>query len=175
MASKLQLSQFTDRSFADTRQNWEDQAGKAEFASEYSAIFSWADAHRDYDIDPKVGDSLAYGLFAPKSNTACAMVDVVLHKRGRKGVTKLLKVFVTPEYWNVTEHQDQILEIFTSAIAGTIQLSKRVQSGEVKIYGRSEALLSLLHSLHVHLNKNIEKFPGIAAAMKGRWLEITTV
>lgn len=175
MAIRLQLRPFTDESFVATRENWQAQAGKAEFASEYSAIFSWADTHRDYGEDAKVGDSHAYGLFAPKVDTACAMVDVVLHKKGRRGVTKLLKVYITPEYWNVTEHQDQVLEIFVGAIAGTIALSKQAQSREVKLYGRSQELLSLLHTLHVHLNRNLDKLPGIAAAMKGRWLEITTV
>ncbi|MBV2160511.1 hypothetical protein [Achromobacter denitrificans] len=173
MATKHKLLPFTDETFEATRKDWEAKAGAEEFASEYRLVFDWADANRAYDAPAAAsGSSLAYGLFAPKSDCACAVVEVVSHKKGRSGLTKLLKIYITPEFWRVEEHQDEIIRIYLSAIVETVELSTKVRARTVKLYGRSDSLLSLLHSLHVRLQRDAAKLPGLAAAMKGRWLEI---
>ncbi|MBZ0073601.1 hypothetical protein [Bordetella hinzii] len=173
MSAKYKLQRFTDDSFRATRDDWEHKAGKEEFASEYHLVFDWADANRDYDGGGSdSGSSFAYGLFASRSKSACAVIEVVSHKKGKAGLTKLLKIYITPEFWRVEKHQDEIIHIYMSAIVETVELSAKVRARTVKLYGRSDSLLSLLHSLHIRLQEQAEKLPGLVAAMKGRWLEI---
>ena len=167
------VKQFNKLNLAVTKNFWEKKAGKEEFASEYGVIFDWVSAHSDYSNGVNVGDSLAYGLFKPNTKYASAIVDVVSSRRGRFGVTKLLKVYITPEFWNVSEHIDEIINIYLSAISGTISLSKQNSARTIKIYGRSVELLSLLHSIHVHISARQSTVQNIAASMHGRWLEIT--
>lgn len=171
--AKYELRQFTDKEFLDTRENWEKHAGEAEFVSEYGVVFDWAQTHQQYD-DDKNGESLAYGVFSQRNKHAFAIVDVVSHKKGRSSTTKLLKIYMTPEYWDVASHQSKVIEIFLCAIVGTIKLSKQASAKTVKLYGRSDQLLSLLHSLHVHMNQHKDKLPGVEASMQGRWLEISS-
>jgi hypothetical protein len=174
LATKHTLRQFTDKEFSNTRLDWKKKAGEAEFASEYGVVFDWADTHREYDDAASVGNSLAYGIFSARATKACAIVDVVSHKKGRNSTTKLLKIYITPEYWDIDKHQDKVRDIFISAIIGTVELSKQVSARTVKLYGRSTQLLSLLHSLHVYMHDNKAELPGVTVAMKGRWLEIAT-
>jgi hypothetical protein len=62
---------------------------------------------------------------------------------------------------------------FAGAIFGTIDLSVKISSDTVKLYGRSDELLSLLHSLHIHLNRS-PKLMSTTVTMQGRWLQIAT-
>jgi hypothetical protein len=171
MHVSYELNQFTKSNLAATKSRWQSVAGKDEFASEYTVLFDWVNTHKDYSA--LKADSLAYGLFAPKSRYASAIVDVVSSKKGKRGITKLLKVYVTPELWDVTTHQSQIIDIFAGAIFGTIDLSVKISSDTVKLYGRSDELLSLLHSLHIHLNRS-PKLMSTTVTMQGRWLQIAT-
>lgn len=174
MAVKHELRHFTEEEFSTTRQEWEKRAGDAEFTSEYGLVFDWADSHREYEQSFLVGQSLAYGIFSKRAVHAYAIVDVVSHKKGINSMTKLLKIYITPEYWDVEKHQSQIRDIFLCAIIGTVELSKQVSARTVKLYGRSTQLLSLLHSLHVYMNENSKDLPGVTVTMQGRWLEIAT-
>ncbi len=126
----------------------------------------------DYS-NPHTGDSFAYGLFPPDEGAAQAILDVVLQK-SRGGLAKLLKITVSPDYWAGGSKQHDMATIFASGIIGTILLSKESQSRTVKIYGRTEELLSILHTVRNVLEADAQKL-GIRCAIQGRWLEITTL
>ncbi|MFY1912754.1 hypothetical protein ACOTB6_14440 [Achromobacter xylosoxidans] len=165
------VKKFTQRSLASTRRAWQKMAGAA-YATECAPILQWAEGHVDYS-NPHTGDSFAYGLFGGESQAAEAILDVVLQKN-RGGLTKLLKITVSPEYWAGGAKQHDMATIFASGIIGTILLSKESQCRTVKIYGRTEELLSILHSVRNVIEEDAKKL-GIRCTIQGRWLELSTL
>ncbi len=152
----------------DTRQVWELTVGKDEFASEYGALFDWIGSHINYD-QPS-GASLAYALVEEGKKVASAFIEVVATDN-RGGLTKLLKIFITPQYWNIAEHQAQVVMIYVDAIKGAVDLSMQNQSGTFKIYGRTDSLLSLLHTIRLTILDEIgEEASPVSIQMQGRWL-----
>lgn len=168
----FQMRRFTVRTLAATRRSWRKEAGEEAFLTECAPIFDWADPRTNYDAQKK-GDSLAYGVFAPGSLSADALVEVVVSEVRAGRMTKLLKVFVAPSYWTGGQNNDQLARLFAAAIAGTIRLSSDTRSRIVKIYGRSEELLSLLYQVRNLLEQHAEEL-NIHCSMQGRWLEIST-
>lgn len=167
-----ELKQFTPKTLASTRRDWEHVAGKDAFATEYGLVFEWTEKHIDYANGHN--DSLAYGMFAPRAQKAVAIVEVIQRKVARKGLTKMLKLWITPEYWDAAASRKEIAHVMLSAMQGTLLLSKNNQSKTVKIYGRNEQMLSVLHTVHIMLSELIEKedLKGIAVNIVDRWLEI---
>lgn len=167
----LPIKKFTQRNLASTRRAWQ-KAADAAYATECLPILEWVEGHMDY-ANPNTGDSFAYGLFSPESQAAEAILDVVLQKN-RGGLTKLLKITVSPDYWAGGAKQHDMATIFASGIIGTILLSKESQCRTVKLYGRTEELLSILHSVRNVIEVDAQKL-GIRCTIQGRWLEILTL
>lgn len=170
-----QLRQFTEESFVATKENWQGIAGEDEFMSEFGVVFEWLGDNRDYANGGKAGNSLGYGLFYGENGHACALAEVVARPMVRGGLTKLLKVLITPEYWNIEEHAARIVDIYSAAILGTIELSEAVQARTIKLYGRGDQMMKLLRSINDSVNKRFSESAGgrIKSAMKGQWLEIS--
>lgn len=169
------LKPFTPKTLESTKKDWEKIAGGDEFATEYGFVFEWAGQHIDYDNGHN--DSLAYGLFKTKSTKASAIVEVIQRMQARKGLTKMLKLWITPQYWDTETHRMEIASIMIHSILGTMVLSKQNQSKTVKIYGRTSQMLSILHTVHTMFSEMIAKgdAPGVAVNIVSRWLEFKLV
>lgn len=165
----LTLKQFSKESLLTTKDAWRTAAGEDEFSVECTPIFEWAENHISYIPQ---ADSHAYGVFRNGDAAADAIVEVIETKRGQKGLSKLLRVVVSPSYWEVDKHREMILDIYTDAIFGTIQLAMRKGVSVVKLYGRTDQLMSILESLHSHIQR--KPIAGVHAAISGRWLVLTT-
>lgn len=161
---------LTNESLDATRAAWALTVGDDVFISEFGALFEWIESHMNYDSPPETG-SLAYAIVDDGFNTASAFIEVV-GSNTRGGLTKLLKVFVTPQYWNIAEHQNEVVNIFIAAIQGAVAISSDNCSKTIKIYGRTDSLLSLLHTIHVSIMSNEKVNQAVTASVKGRWLEI---
>lgn len=164
--------QITDQLLDDTKKSWELVVGVDEFTSEYGALFDWLQCHRQYQ--GANGHSVAYALVQEGQKVASAFIEVV-SSPNRGGLTKLLKVFVTPLFWDVADHQAEVVKLFVMAIRGAVDISNQNGSRTVKIYGRSNSLLSLLHTIHVAMIEDGVADAGISVTIQGRWLVISTI
>lgn len=162
--------EISDELLADTRKAWELFIGTDEFMSEYGALFDWLETHRDYQQGN--GTSAAYALVQEGHKIAAAFIEIV-SSTNKGGLTKLLKVFITPQFWDVADHQTEVVHLFVAAIMGSIKISANKNSRVIKIYGRSASLLSLLHTIHADMIRRLDPEGGVTVAMQGRWLEIS--
>lgn len=162
---------ISDDLLSETQKSWESVVGGSdEFTSEYGALFEWLRGHRDYKSAN--GDSEAYAITQKGENRASAFIEIV-SSTNRGGLTKLLKVFISPKFWGVAEHQNTVVQIFIMAIKGAVEISARKSSRTIKIYGRSSALLSLLKEIHSAIIEGHDlQSSNIVATMQGRWLVI---
>lgn len=168
----FRIARIDSKTLANTEAAWSTMTDQDAFASECTPMFEWAGTHIDYDVGSD-HDSCVYGLFGDNNTVSEALVEVVSRqpKRAVKGQTKLLKVITSPQYWAGNSKQDHIVPLFASAISGTIELSKEAGAQIVKLYGRTEGLLSLLHSVRNEIEPHSQKL-GIKCSMQGRWLQI---
>lgn len=171
-AKKHTLKCFTQKTLESTKDNWRKHAGADEFETEYGLVFEWAAGHIDYAKGSH--DSLAYGLFSSRSTRAAAIVEVIQRSQVRKGLTKMLKIWITPEHWDASSNRMQIASLMVDAMLGTIELSTQNRSKTVKIYGRTEQMLSILHTVHTTLSQKIVagELKGVQVNIVDRWLEI---
>lgn len=166
------IQKINQELFDNTKSAWSLIVGSEVFTSELGALFEWIDCHRTYD-KPMNGDSLAYALVAGEQKVAAGFMEVV-SSPNKGGMTKLLKVFITPQYWEVKEHENEVVNIFIAAINGSLSISSQVKSKTVKIYGRTDSLLDLLIKVHDTITKSvIDQSSQITSSIGGRWLEIS--
>lgn len=163
--------EISEKLLSDTRGAWELIVGSDEFAIEYGTLFDWIQAHRDYTVK-NGGTSTAYALVQEGHQTASAFIEVI-SSDNKGGLTKLLKVFISPQYWDIPDHQTDVVRLFSASILEVVRISRNNNSRTFKIYGRTPELLSLLHSLHVAMMKDDLVPPGVTVSMTGRWLEVS--
>ena len=161
---KYELKRFTNAECAEARAAWEAIAGHDAFYLEFAPFFSWVETH----IEPQEHDSMALQLVnLGADGRVDAIVEVVDSRKGT--LSKLLKIVVSPQFWDVNDSRNSIVviysEIFTQFIIGFgTDLSRR----NVKIYGRDDDMMSILRSVHAHWS-----VPGATADFEGRFLAIS--
>lgn len=163
------IQQIDSATLESTRKAWELAVGVEEFASEFGAIFEWIDGHYDY-AEPR-GNSLAYAIVEDGQQIAAAFVDIV-STNTNGGLTKLLKVFITPHFWDAEQHEVEIVQIFVAAINGVVAISNGNKSRILKIYGRTNSLFNLLENIHGSIMADADLQHLFTSSIKGRWLEI---
>lgn len=162
--SKYQVREFDATRLAQVKHAWKGLAGDDEFALELAGLFVWSEAH----IAPQSGDSRAWELYN-KDNARCdAIVELVDGHDGK--LTKLLKLFLSPEFWDIDAHYDRVASIYIDTFIAVIQQGLISGTRDVKLYGRSPMMLSILRSIHAAWP---EREVGAKAAFHGRWLTIT--
>lgn len=168
----FRIARLDSKTLANTEAAWSTMTDQDAFASECAPMFEWAGSHIDYGAGADQ-DSCVYGLFGENNAVSEALVEVVSRqpKPAIKGQTKLLKVITSPQYWTGSSKRDHIVPLFASAISGTIDISKEAGAQIVKLYGRTDGLLSLLHSVRNEIEPHSQKL-GIKCSMQGRWLQI---
>src|SRR5687768_15394344 len=172
----LKLSPFSEEILQATTEAWIASADSFGIPTlEYERNLAWAASHTNY-LEP--ADSLAYGIFLDGGNEALAIVDIVHSKRpGRDvGWLKLLDISLSPSYSpsEVDANADKLLavvDIFTVAILGTVDLTSDHKARVIKIYGRDEHLFSLLFALNERLHASLAG--KLNSKMEGRWLVIS--
>lgn len=175
----MSFEKFDAKKIDDTKSAWFTSADNFGIPTlDYEVILSWVSSHINYDIQH---DSLAYGIFLNGDTEAEAIVDVVYTKRAGPDVgwIKMLQVWFSPKYSSAelqkdNDKLDQMLDIYTESIRGTILLTGTHTAKVIKLYGRDDNLLSLLLALRERVTSS-EAFDGkVKAKMEGRWLVIST-
>lgn len=103
--SKYTLTTFTSVQYTSTKASWEALAGPDAFDVELAPFFSWVETH----IQPTHGDSVALQLVNQDADGRVdAIVEVVDSRRGT--LSKLLKIVVSPQFWDISNSRSHIIE-----------------------------------------------------------------
>lgn len=172
----LKLCEFTEESFKASSEAWIKYAKKFEIPTlDYERIIEWAKNRIRYS---DTTSSLAYGIFSGADDRALAIVDIVYTKRpGRDvGWIKMLDISLSPSFASSRVDADalkliRVIDIFSVAISGTIDLTGNHTARVMKMYGRDEHLLSLLVAVNERLQTSLAKICD--SRMDGRWLVIS--
>lgn len=179
---ELKLTPFSQSIFEATSESWIASADSFGIpALEYERVLAWAGSHLNYSA---TADSIAYGIFEDGENEALAIADIVYSKRPGPDVgwLKLIEISLSPSFApseidaNVSK-LGQVLDIFTTAIIGTIELTQDHRARVIKIYGRDEHLLSWLLAINERLRAALQATASLRGTwqskMEGRWLVIS--
>jgi len=170
-----EIKQISKELLEQTEKAWQLVVGVEEFASEFQAIFEWIGSHIDYD--ETCVNSRAYAIVDDGQKVASGFVEIVSTKpsggKANGRLTKLLKVFVSPQYWEIAEHRGEVSAIFMAAINGVVKISEVNHSKTIKIYGRTQSLLDLLIVIDKLISSDAAAKEFITTCIKGRWLEIS--
>ena len=159
--SKYKLVELTQNLIDPTKESWQSLIGEDAFSLEFGLIFDWVEAHMQA-ID---GDSLAKGMLNNDTGQIAAFVEIV---SGRKGqMHKLLKVVPSPYFWDVTTRRLEVIELYIDVFFSVLSSHGFKSLHKVKIYGRSDEMMSLLKSIH-----SLWSIPGSSAEFEGRFLSI---
>lgn len=171
----FKLSQFDAEKLAATQVAWASTAEDLGIPMlQYEKVLTWVTGHVDYEA--KNGDSYAYGIFEDENADAVAVVDIVHSTRVQNvGLIKMLEVTLGPRFAPVVEMlpdvYENLLNIYTQAIVGTVQLTSAHPARIIKMYGRDDDLMKLFLSLNRYLN--VQADAPYASKIEGRWLVIT--
>ena len=160
--SKHSLIQFTPTTLEDAAKRWEAIAGEDAFDIEVSGVFEWAKGH----ISQTDGDSMAYNLWNNDASKTDALVEVVASRKGQ--LSKLLKVIPSPEFWDINNSRQAILDIYTETFFNMITTGGFGKERKVKLYGRDDDMMSILRSIHGNW-----AIPHSKAEFEGRFLAVT--
>jgi hypothetical protein len=159
--SKYTLIPFTEDSLKDAYKKWEAIVGEDAFDLEFSPLFDWAGKH----IHETAGDSQAFNLSNNDAARTDAIVEVVTSRKGL--MTKLLKIVPSPQFWDINNSRNEIIQVYTEVFFNVITKRGTDQSRKVKLYGRDDEMMSILRSLH-----SVWAIPNSTAEFEGRFLTI---
>ncbi|MEG0082243.1 MAG: hypothetical protein RR983_17295 [Massilia sp.] len=173
---KYKIAQFDKAKFSSTETDWLDTAESLGIPDlDYVKQLEWLSSHMDYEVS---GDSFAYGIFEEGIEAAVATVDIVYSKRSRNdGWLKMLQLSLSPKYSpHVVSASPQVLtevlDIYASAIVGTVQLAGVHPARTVKLYARDQYLTSLLAGVQERLNAQASA--TTTCRFEGRFLVISS-
>lgn len=173
---KYKIAQFDAAKYEATKEDWLDSSESLGIPDlDYVKQIEWVERHMDYQAQ---GDSFAYGLFDEDSDVAVATVDIVYTRRAANdGWLKMLQLFMAPRYApSIVSASPQalseILEIYSSAIIGTVELTGTHPARTVKLYARNDNLMSLLAGVQQRLSAS--SLPGVKCNFEGRFLVISS-
>lgn len=174
MATKAEyeLKQFDQKTFAATRAIWLRQATQPDSGAhkpDVEAKLDWAEKNLDYTKGP----DFAYGVFRVGASHAEAIVDVVYQKDAGKRWLKAMGVQLAPAkslfFSEKPQNLEELVEIYSAAIFGTLKLTKVHPTKVTKLFGRSATLLAFLEGLAGAI-KAQGGLKGVSVKMEGRWL-----
>ena len=154
------LVALNDEVLDRTAHDWRNQAGVEEFEVELSALFEAC----------RTNHGFAQALVNSETGKTGALLEVVDTPFGKDGaVSKLLKVWVSPEYWaSNNPDRKQLIEVYLWAYLQVISSGMYNRRDTVKIYGRTDLMLDVLHSLKDVWNTDVNT--NWTASIAGRWL-----
>ena len=169
------LEKFTEDSLEATNEAWIEASHSYGMpVIDFEKSLTWAKSHINYDSECC---SFSYGVFQTSSNEAAAIVDVVYKTQFGPdlGWLKMLDVSLSPKYSIDFQGLDvsTLTEIYLTAIIGTVLLTADHRARVVKLYGRNEPLLMLLHLLNERLKHNEAPGQNVHSKIEGRWLVVT--
>lgn len=159
-----QIRKFTPERLHEVRNAWNSLAGEDEFEIELAPFFDWCQTH----IEQHSGDSHACELHNIHTGNCDAIIELVDSPHAK--LSKLLKLFISPEMWNVDDKREQVVNLYVNAFIQVIGDGWVKGAKHVKLYARTSLMLSILHTIHAKWPAERTKS---TATFQGRWLTLT--
>lgn len=162
----LLIQPFTTSSLSTVAYEWQAIAGSDEFDVELSSMFEWAADH----LVPLPGDGHAMQVFNHRVERTQAIIEIIDGRMGR--MTKLLKIYVSPEFWPADRDpsvRTGFKELYAGILVNVIGDGMDRGTDEIRIYGRTEALLTMLQDLQSEWGSFDSPW---SASMEGRWFSL---
>jgi len=108
------------------------------------------------------------------------IVEIVLSENGSSIWVKMLDIHLSPEVELNDETEESTksrLDVFRAALIGIFELTKEIENTTtVKVYGRTDALVSFLRGMHDAFSvfTTLGTIKGIKVSIEGRWLVFHT-
>lgn len=175
----MEFRKIEQQDFDATVQKWVGEAEDNDlFPHEVKSKLGWI-AETFCDQGNQSHKQLAYGVFAPGSNVAIAVCDLVLTDRGALAGRwlKMLKVTLAPELEFALQEEDMTamtiaVSAYRSAVMGTFAERLNHEADTLKLYGRTDEMLRFLMLLLVAINQ--DNGLKLNARKEGRWLVINS-
>lgn len=178
----MQLSFLSPEALQATKSAWLAAAAAAPheaFLTEYEQLFEVIESSGGIGkLDDRMHVPIYYAV--ENGGTAKALVQLVQSQRGSDIWIKMIDLYVCPDVelaQNTEASTAERLSIFSTALLGVFSLTKSVsRANTVKVYGRTEALVTFLRGMHDALTviSSLGNMPGIDVAIEGRWLVFRT-
>lgn len=168
------IRELSQERLQEIRESWEKMAGEDTFLVELASVFDTVNRSLSSE-----GASAPYRELVSESGETLALLELFDTKRGH--LTKLLTFHHSPATWrdDSTSMAEDLANVYIDAFLGVIELGRdRSQTGpqssfhEVKIYGRGEAMMAMLQTIHA-LWPKLGNAAGAETAIEGRWLRVT--
>lgn len=173
----LSFRAFTVVTTASTEKAWKADIPKCKnvFPGRVISALNLLSNHVDYEAQGPT--CMSYGVFDTGTNIASGIVEVIVTKQGRK-LAKMLDCHVRPILADKmaggapdAEAVMEIVNVYVTSVLGAFELSGEHKVNQVKVYGRSPELLSIL----VEMEKAVarRKLP-LKVRIEDRWLVLNT-
>ena len=173
------LSQFNSVTIAATQRAWHNDLENSPnyFPSDAHRMIEFARQNSNYADNTL--SSLAYGVFSGDSQTADSIVEVIITRESRK-IVKMLECAIRPTltekaFSNDEAVIDKLIAIYCETILGTILIGDHNNANIIKVYGRTNRLLSILRIVARLLKENEISNTMYNASIEGRWLAVKPV
>lgn len=175
----MEFRKIEERDYNATLEKWVSEAEANDlFPHEVKSKLGWiVETLRDQGRQSH--KQLAYGVFAPDSNVAIAVCDLVLTDRGALAGRwlKMLKVTLAPELEFALQEEDLramtiAVNAYRNAVLGTFAERLNHEADTLKLYGRTDEMLRFLMLLLVTINDDNDL--KLSARKEGRWLVINS-
>lgn len=174
----MELTHLTHDTLKTTKQTWIAAAAQAPheaFLAEYQQLFDVIESGDSIgELDGRMNTSIYYAVKIEGRHKA--LVQMVQSKRGSDIWIKMMDLYMCPEVeLSMDTEQSTVdrLKIFTTALLGVFSLTAALgRADTVKVYGRTEALVTFLRGMHDSLSvlSSLGNMPGIDVSIEGRWL-----
>ena len=178
----MELAHLQEEELQSIKKSWIEAAGKSTheaFLAEYQQLFDVIEGGNSIgELDDRMNVSIFYAV---KEGGECkALVQMVQSQRGSDIWVKMMDIYMCPDV-ELTSDTEQItidrLKIFTTSLIGVFSLTRSVARADtIKVYGRTEALVTFLRGMHDTLSvlSSLGNMPGIEVSIEGRWLVFRT-
>lgn len=149
------------------------------FLAEYQQLFAVIESGNSIgEIDSRMNVPIFYAVEG--AGEVKALVQMVQSRRGADIWVKMTDLYMCPDVERTLDSEQGTvdrLKIFTTALLGVFALTTKVARADtVKVYGRTEALVTFLRGMHDALSviSSLGNMPGIDVSIEGRWLVFRT-
>ena len=151
------------------------------YGAEYQQLFNLIESTGCWDKKLKsCYNKPIFSYVLDDNQEEMAIVEIILSQNAQSIWVKMIDIHMSPKI--ETEEDNDIntkkrLDVFRAAIKGIFKLTKNISGADtVKVYGRTEALISFLRGMHDTLKtfSTLGSINGIRVNIEGRWLVFKT-
>lgn len=178
----MNLVSLTPETLNLTKAAWLSAAEHSEheaFWAEYHQLFAVIESGNSVgELDNRMNVPIYYAV--ESKGVVKALVQMVQSRRGLDTWVKMTDLYMCPDVERTLDSEQGTvdrLKIFTTALLGVFALTTKVERADtVKVYGRTEALVTFLRGMHDALSVifSLGNMPGIEVSIEGRWLVFRT-